>query len=1474
MENQDIAIVGMSVYCPAGESVDEFWQGISRGGDFIIDAPEDVIEDFYFDGAPNGVDKFYCRRGGFCKPFKVDPIRYGVMPIAADGTDPDHLASMAGAEQALIDAEIFQKGIPLQKCSIIIGKGNFSGRVHLRSLELIRVAPQITALLKSALPGLTDEDLEKVRKAYQSRQGRYQPDMATGTMPNLVASLVANRFDMHGPAYTIDAACASGIVAINHSISLLRSGQCDVALAGGMHSAQSAMFWGAFDLLGAISHKQVIAPFSEEADGLLIGQGGGFIVLKTLRKALEDGDRIYSVIKETAVCSDGASSHVMVTSVSGQTRVLEQAWKTAGMDPERIGFIEAHGTGTIVGDRTEIVTLKDFFGDKSHPCAYVGSIKSNIGHTMPAAGIIGVIKTALALYHRKIPPTLHCERPLSAMFESRFLPPRELVDWDGERLPLVAGVNAFGFGGINAHAILTAYEPEAGKPWKRPKPYLGEALMASAVSGAALTEKLENGDYTNTGGNYRLVIFDPDQARIRQAIAIVKKDKPWRGKEDIWFTNMPMLSDNGKIVFLFPGFGNVWDSDTDRLSEILDLPYINELNVGMDDETPIFKIMMHAHYSEWICKKGLEKIGVEADIYAGHSVGEWAASIFSGLVGGNADEMTKNLSNLWAIKKHSMITINGVGSQRAEAWCNKIPDLWLACDNCPNQVMICGREASVEALVKILDEERVYYAIMPFASGWHTPMAAEEIHIDGELFKNVNIQKGRVPVWSATTLEQVPEDKDHYIKYIYEHEIKPVYFRELIEKLYNEHQARVFIQIGFGSLTYFVEDTLKGKEFGAISTNVKTRDCADQLRRVMALLFIEGRQADAAFIGVKPIYRVDHSLLMLPRGAPPLLKELPELNEAIRERYGAEGQAMRMPSGAPRYANPIAAAVDGNIRDAITVQHELNRIFERRMSEFGVAAPVSSIHNEKARIEGYEKVRMKEYENAHKGGNDNARIKGGNRGNDFSARGKFEEIIRLSLAEHPYLIDHSIVHQPKGWPFPEDSHTVVPLTMSIELLAEAAIKHSPGKKLVKIGNVSASKWIEMDKPFEAVIQGEWIDPNALKLKIGEYVQAEFTFGDNWPEPPAEYLGEIDIGGKIMECCPARELYDRYGFHGPQYHSCIEMTKINERGMRCQVKKQAGKGSLLDIMGQQLGLFLHLTQSKNTISFPVRLKELLFYSDISDQDGIFDHTMIVKRLTDNVAVGDMALNRNGKLWCVARDFICQRFDNDIPVWNAIRKPQLSKLSQEIAPGVYFYSNNSPDSIMILLGRRYLSGPDREISESLKLPKLRREHLISRIVLKDAVRMFIGEDNGELLFPIEFYCDHDKHGRPVLHGYGRAAEKVDNLYVSLAHKGKTAAAIVSERPVGIDLELIEEKPDDFVKMAYTAKEIGLIKEIGCMDTAIRFWVAKEACAKMMGIGLQGDPKRYEISSVNGDVLIIGGSRVQTAKVGTEYIVGWTV
>ena len=460
---EDIAIVGMSCYFPGAANIGEFWDNLTRGVCSITDPPTRRIDPRFFSEGSKGVDRFYFRRGGFVDPIEIDPLQYGILPIAARGFDQEQLIALHLVRQALTDAGVFEKKTPLQNGCFVLGKGNYAGTTSYTLAQHIYMSAMLETIAENLCPGIGEEDLEKIRKEYQAKLTRYQSDTVAGAMPNLVVSQAANRFDLKGPAYTIDAACASSLIAVEQAMGLLLSGQCDIALAGGMHLGQGAPFWSVFNLVGAVSHKGVIAPFDENADGLLIGEGAGIVVLKKLDKAIADRDRIYAVIKACGSSSDGGDVSIMAPSSAGQIATLKRTWERAGMDPRRIGYVETHGTATLAGDRAEIETLTGVFGDSTGAPALLGSVKSNIGHAMPAAGIAGLIKTARAVYHKKIPPTLHCRQPLAAMSRSRFRPAQELVDWDGTNYPLVAAVNAFGFGGINSHAILESFAaPQPG----------------------------------------------------------------------------------------------------------------------------------------------------------------------------------------------------------------------------------------------------------------------------------------------------------------------------------------------------------------------------------------------------------------------------------------------------------------------------------------------------------------------------------------------------------------------------------------------------------------------------------------------------------------------------------------------------------------------------------------------------------------------------------------------------------------------------------------------------------------------------------------------------------------------------------------------------------------------------------------------------------------------------------------------------
>jgi malonyl CoA-acyl carrier protein transacylase/phosphopantetheinyl transferase len=971
--------------------------------------------------------------------------------------------------------------------------------------------------------------------------------------------------------------------------------------------------------------------------------------------------------------------------------------------------------------------------------------------------------------------------------------------------------------------------------------------MISAPDKAALLHKLEVGDYSNTGGDYRLVVFDPTENRLSKAVTIVELDKPWHGRMDIWFSRQQLLAKGGKLVFMFPGINIDQTLEFESLADGFALPSFDEflayLGMQVDETTSDDAIhSLQVFFGEWLSREALKVLGFEADMYVGHSIGEWTASDLAGITDGVYSVLAKAEGTFENQNEYPMVAVSGMATETMESWCEDIGDLYLSNDNCPGQMLLSGTPEAIEVLVARLEEEQYFYTVLPYSYGYHTPLITGKAKSLAQFLGEVSVTAGSVPVWSATTLEPVPTERAPYLELVEGQLTRPVYFRGLIEKLYEEQNARIFVQIGRGSLSGFVEDTLKDRSFGAVSCNSATRSSADQLRRVLALFFVEGRAVDPDFMGVKRLYQVEHNLMVLPKGAP-LLTELPELREALAPLLGvsALSDSSLLETEISSKGDPLLQAVSQNLREAAKSQKQLLEAFregrpagtDSSVSPQGAAQPVKPV-----------------------------------------SPVSFEEPLCLSFEDHPYLIDHAIVRQPANWEHGEDLNPVVPFTMTIELLAEIAKKRLPDKKLLSIEKVMAYQWIAVETPFEGTVKGRWKAPDILELELIGFAKAEFHFGDEWSLPPLEYEDEIDLGEIIISGISAEELYDNYAFHGPQYQSSILADNVYERGMKSTARKQTGKGSLLDIMGQQLGLFLHMTETSNTISFPVRLKKLSFFADIFDQGGEFDHTLIITRLDDHAIVGTMVLKRNGKIWAVAHDFVGQRFENDIQLWNVLLKPQYTTLAQEIAPGVYHFTSPARNNILAMLEKRYLNYLDKKEYAALATPESKRRYLFSRIALKDAVRNHVSQDRTEMLYPIEIFCTHDENGQPQIFGEGETDRLLKGLHVSLAHKGNDAIALVGTAAVGVDLEKIEEKSEGFIALSYTEAERALLGSNPSAELVIRFWVAKEACAKKAGTGLRGAPKQFEVTALDGETLILGNEKVQTTLLGEEYVAGWTL
>ncbi|MDB4923262.1 beta-ketoacyl synthase N-terminal-like domain-containing protein [Mucilaginibacter sp.] len=1411
MNKTDVAVIGMSCIFPGAGDVETFWQNIINKVDSTRTVPPDRIDPVHFDKDASGVDRFYCNRGGFIPDHEFDPQRFGILPLAVEGMEPDHLLTLDLVHKALEDAGVFEKSMSLEKTGIIIGKGNYAGPGATRAIEIVRTGEQIVAVLKDILPHLDDAEIKKVKEEFQSRKGRFGPDTVMGLIPNLAASLVANRLNLGGVAFTLDAACASSLIAIDHAVQELNSGRCNLVIAGGVHVGQNAAFWSIFSQLGALSRTEKIKPFDKNADGLIIGEGCGFVVLKRLEDAIKDKDRIYAVVKGVGVSSDGSGTSVMSPSVKGQLKAIEQAWENAGVEPKNIGYLEAHGTGTPLGDKTELETLAKFFNnDAQLPNAGIGSVKSNIGHAMPAAGMAGFIKTCMALYHGVLPPTLHCEEPLAQMEHTRFSAVQNPVNWGDSGLPKLAGVNAFGFGGINAHVVLEGFN-SAKKD---------EVLLLARPSHQELMNALETQDYSKGEGDYRIAVFSPTPERLKKAIKIAAKNVPWRNKQDIWYTNAPLISNGGKVAFVFPGLDGLAGGEVESVADYFNIAADHDAKAeGLLSEA--LKILNKSS----ILDKALKQLGIKPDMNAGHSLGEWLAARSSELAEESSVLQLLNVLNpeTFELKDSRFIAI-GCGLNQLAPLIATIEHLYLSNDNCPQQVILCGSKAALDELVPILRTQQIFHQVLPFQSGFHSPFIANKLDVILDGMRSMQFRKTTIPLWSATTLELYPEGFEAIRQLSAEHLVKPVRFRELTEKLYQKG-ARVFIQVGSGGLMGFIDDTLKGKNFSTIASNVPLRSGLTQLQRVLAALFIEGKELGMDFMEIKR-YSPPHTAkgIKLQLGLPIIDKLAVLQNLAVKHLTPVLHEALLVD-----VADPVLSAFNNNVAQMISMQAEMLQLFQNR----ALQQPLTKT----AKPEIPSPV----------------------------TREAFSKQLDITLDNCPYLIDHSLLRQPKGWHCVEDMDPVIPMTMIFELFGEIAAEQSPGEQVQKIMNIRVFQWMNVVKPFRETVIGEWKDQHRVYLNLERFANAEVQLSNSLNVPPDR---DFDIGELLDIQRSPEQIYDAHMFHGPGYQGIRSIKAVGSKGITGIIESAAGKGSLLDNAGQLFGLWLQLTLTKDRIAFPVKIQEIEFFEPMQDQQGIFECTCVLTEMNEEFATANIIMKRNGRVWAIISGWQNRRLEIDEPLWNVSMSPLNNRLSEEIAPGVFmFHQAYSRVVSWDFILKRYFNQDEKKHHNSLP-PNKRKTWIISRVAVKDAVRNLLNKVKQQACYPIAFGIRADELGKPYPHG-GLA----DGIHISIAHKGTDAVGIAQfDKPVGIDMETIEERGAGFFGLVFSKTETALLTGKDKAEWATRFWVAKEAYGKYLGKGLQGNPKAYVITEIKDDELRINDIYIKTIK-HKNYIIGWT-
>jgi acyl transferase domain-containing protein len=453
-----VAIIGMACLFPGAADHEEFWNNILNRVCAVSDPPDEWHSELFYDPNSKSNDRIYCKAGGYLKDLATfDPLQSGVMPLAIDGSEPDQFLALRVAQEALSDAGYLHRPFEKERTELIIGRGTYFNRGYVTLVQHGLFVDQTIGILRVLHPEHSEEELTEIRRQLKAALPPLGPETVPGLVPNVMCGRVMNRLDLMGPSYTVDAACASSLVALDIATQNLLSGRCDMAIVGGVQVSTPPLIYMVFCQLNALSRTGHIRPFDKRADGTLLGEGLGMIVLKRTEDAVRSGDRIYALVRGVGTASDGRAVGLLAPRIEGEELAMRRAYSETDIPPDTIELIEAHGTATPVGDATEAAALKRVFGarNKSQGQVALGSVKSMIGHIIPASGIASVIKIAQALKHKVLPPTL-CDEPNTTLFEDTpFYLNTETRPWiHGAIYPRRAAVSAFGFGGINAHAIL------------------------------------------------------------------------------------------------------------------------------------------------------------------------------------------------------------------------------------------------------------------------------------------------------------------------------------------------------------------------------------------------------------------------------------------------------------------------------------------------------------------------------------------------------------------------------------------------------------------------------------------------------------------------------------------------------------------------------------------------------------------------------------------------------------------------------------------------------------------------------------------------------------------------------------------------------------------------------------------------------------------------------------------------------------